>query len=370
MEPISSISFNLFQIIILLGALNGFILSALILIKKSSTNVNIYLILFVLIFAFGSIKIVLQEEIPYFNYYLPIPLLYQFAFGPLLYLYLKSSLFSDYKFRFSLLWHFLPCLLFDVLPAFLLFFLGPEYHYQSIQKLKFISDIVALLFFCYYVYVSLRLIKRYKLYQDVSKSTALRWMNRILLAAILICITWFFYIIAVIVSKGQPIYGMMPYYPIYILLSLCMYSIGMAGYHRPELGLIILPISERKILLSTTEVNEKKESLISLFKQFNYHRDEHITLKILSDKSGIPVKELSYTINVGFGKNFNDFINELRVNDFKTLLKNPTNNKYNILGLAYQVGFNSKASFYRAFKKINHETPGKFYSNLQNPDAK
>jgi hypothetical protein len=89
--------------------------------QKRKEGVNIFLGLFVLAFVMGSVKIVLQEKIPYFNRDLPFPLLYQFTFGPLLYLCLKSVLTVSYRFTVRQLWHFLPSLLFDVLPALFLF---------------------------------------------------------------------------------------------------------------------------------------------------------------------------------------------------------------------------------------------------------
>lgn len=95
----------------------------------------------------------------------------------------------------------------------------------------------------------------------------------------------------------------------------------------------------------------------------NYYYDENLTLNKLSDQLEIPLKELSYIINTGFNMNFNDFINDFRIKAFKERLKDPQNDKYNFIGLAYEVGFNSKASFYRAFKKSTNQTPGEYYKN-------
>jgi AraC-like DNA-binding protein len=64
---------------------------------------------------------------------------------------------------------------------------------------------------------------------------------------------------------------------------------------------------------------------------------------------------------MGFNMNFNDFINGFRIEDFKQRLVNPVNTKFSLMGLAYDAGFNSKASFYRAFKKATGQTPSQFY---------
>ncbi|WP_299530239.1 AraC family transcriptional regulator [Ulvibacterium sp.] len=69
------------------------------------------------------------------------------------------------------------------------------------------------------------------------------------------------------------------------------------------------------------------------------------------------INDLSQTINIGLGKTFNDFINELRVNEVKKKMHNPKYDHLNYLGIAMESGFNSKATFNRAFKKFTGENP-------------
>ncbi len=354
MKPIP---INIFQILILASALNGIILSTLIFVKKR-TGANIYLGLFILLFALGCIKIVLQEKIPYFNYYIPLPLLYQFALGPLLYLYFKKSLTTDYK-PLNQLLYFIPSIVFDVLPAIIKFFIGAAYYHEQLQKISFLTDIIAFFFFTYCVIVSWRLVNRYQLQSLSTKISS--WLNKTIAASALICITWFLYILMVLNLKGNWIFGIMPYYPIYILFGLCIYSVGIAGYFRPEIGLLVIPVVERKVLLSKEAVTAKTEYIMELLQKNTYYYDENLTLSKLSVLLNIPLNELSYIINTGFNMNFNDFINDYRIKAFKERLKDPENTKYNFIGLAYEVGFSSKASFYRAFKKSTNQTPGEFY---------
>jgi AraC-like DNA-binding protein len=49
--------------------------------------------------------------------------------------------------------------------------------------------------------------------------------------------------------------------------------------------------------------------------------------------------------------NFQDFINKYRVEEFIERLKNDQNNHFTLLGIATDVGFNSKSSFNAIFKK-------------------
>ena len=58
--------------------------------------------------------------------------------------------------------------------------------------------------------------------------------------------------------------------------------------------------------------------------------------------------------------NFNDFINKYRVIEVKEKLANSANSHLTIMSLAYDAGFNSKATFNRAFKKHTGENPSKY----------
>lgn len=61
---------------------------------------------------------------------------------------------------------------------------------------------------------------------------------------------------------------------------------------------------------------------------------------------------ISMVVNRGFGLNFNDFINQFRIEAVKEMLKKGEHKKQTLLGIAYECGFNSKATFNRAFKKV------------------
>ena len=69
---------------------------------------------------------------------------------------------------------------------------------------------------------------------------------------------------------------------------------------------------------------------------------------------------LSQVINSVEQKNFYDFINSLRIEEFKERVAKPENQKYTLLSLALECGFNSKSAFYNAFKKFTNSTPSEF----------
>ena len=71
-------------------------------------------------------------------------------------------------------------------------------------------------------------------------------------------------------------------------------------------------------------------------------------------------------INQELQKNFYQFINEYRVNEVKQKLADESFNHLKIISLAFDAGFNSKASFNRVFKSYTGLTPKNFRAKSSN----
>ena len=71
---------------------------------------------------------------------------------------------------------------------------------------------------------------------------------------------------------------------------------------------------------------------------------------------------ISKTINECFNKNFRDFINEYRVNEFIKKMDSEDAKNMTFLYLAYEAGFNSKSTFNLAFKKVTGLSPREYFS--------
>jgi AraC-like DNA-binding protein len=70
--------------------------------------------------------------------------------------------------------------------------------------------------------------------------------------------------------------------------------------------------------------------------------------------------QISQVINAEFEVIIYEFINNYRVNEFKKLSMDPGNNHLFLLGIAFESGFNSKATFNHVFKKKEGITPSEF----------
>jgi len=62
-------------------------------------------------------------------------------------------------------------------------------------------------------------------------------------------------------------------------------------------------------------------------------------------------------MNAHAGSNFPDYINKYRVKEAKKLLGDNNFSAYTIVAIGLECGFNSKSTFYYAFKKFTGLTP-------------
>lgn len=93
--------------------------------------------------------------------------------------------------------------------------------------------------------------------------------------------------------------------------------------------------------------------------------DPELNLEQLSNLFKIPKHSLSQVFSNVFDTNFKDYINYLRCEyALKFILKD--NSNLNIIEIAYQSGFNSKTSFYRAFSKVYKCTPLEYRQRVLN----
>ena len=117
---------------------------------------------------------------------------------------------------------------------------------------------------------------------------------------------------------------------------------------------------------------EAEEQLLKKLKQFEGSQDfikKETSLSRLALQFETNTKYLSEIINAHKQKNFNNYINELRINYIIDKLKNePTYLQYKISYLAEESGFSSHSVFATVFKGITGISPTAFISILQNKD--
>lgn len=92
--------------------------------------------------------------------------------------------------------------------------------------------------------------------------------------------------------------------------------------------------------------------------------EPELTLTDLASRLEVHPNYLSQVINELEGVSFYEYTNNLRIEEFKKLVSIPENQKYTLLALAYDCGFNSKTAFNRVFKKVTNLSPSEYVRNL------
>jgi AraC-like DNA-binding protein len=113
-----------------------------------------------------------------------------------------------------------------------------------------------------------------------------------------------------------------------------------------------------------TELPIAREEVERLVMAIEVFKDPEITLPVLAKQFNTNPTALSRAINKGFGKNFNDFINQYRVEAVKKMILAGEHKRQTLLGIAFECGFNSKNTFNRAFKKQTGFSPREYIARL------
>jgi AraC-like DNA-binding protein len=124
-------------------------------------------------------------------------------------------------------------------------------------------------------------------------------------------------------------------------------------------------IKYKKSGLDKTKVLQLADSLLNYMKLKRPYLEPELTLMQLAKGVNISANDLSQVINESFSVNFFDFINAYRVTTFKNAITSGEMNSKTLLGIALESGFNSKASFNRAFKKMTGQTPSEYIAGLK-----
>jgi AraC-like DNA-binding protein len=359
-------SLNSSNFYFLFAVLQGLILTVIILGQKKFRLPNLYLGLLIFFFSLSLLHLVLEESIHIFNAKFPIPMDFSMAYGPLAYLHVLSIKSPNRRFRKKDLIHFLPSLLIDgIFYSAMFIYLGNrvDWAYDNITTIQTIGLTTGILGLVQLTIYSLLINKEARAARSGLKDFAgiKRWMK-------IIYSSWITFIVLLLIAITIALFNVeqldenseLLYKPFSLILGLLIYGLGylyLLKYMK-----LIGPYMDRmtKISLTEDEIVNKKEVLLKHLQQHRLYEEATLTLAKLAKSLDWPITDVSFVINDGMATNFNDFINQLRVARFQQLVVLPENKKYSIVGLAQQVGFSSKASFYRAFKKETGTTPTAF----------
>ena len=370
-------STNIFDVLILMGAIQGFITSAILFRLKAKSPSNQLLGFILLLISLACLNIYLSETMgespPYYLLLIEaiVPMIVIMPIGPLLLFYVKSLTTPAFKISRKERLHFIPLVL-DIVPNIvaIIYILGvsvkmvnPETQSawgHFIDSYNMYVDIPRWVSLSLYVWFSIREIKRIDFEKSNVKSFT--WAKQLIYGFTLFQLVWFIHLVFYIhPSTSDFLLDTLGWYPIYIPLMIMVYWLGFNGFiiGRSE------SLRNYKSALIEPEVVEKTMfHLEKAMQEDSLFLNATLSLNDLVDHTNIQQKTISGVLNKHIGKSFNEYVNEFRVNEVKRKLLDSRYQHLTITGIALDSGFNSQATFQRTFKSLTGQSPKEYKKSV------
>lgn len=355
-----------------------------VLIAKPEKKIPDYMLAALLFFAAQSI---LNTFLAYKNLYILYPDLFVFGFGsplnigPLLFLY-TSYQTKNIEFQKRDLLHFLPYVIISLLH--LQFYFLPLTEKENIMRLNgkgyetinFIRIICIYISGLVYSLLSLWLLLRFRkgLKNEFSNTEKIQFNWLLFLITAMLCI-WIIVLFLEndnITSFASTTFIILLGYFGFTQVNVFSKKNVPAPVPTQEPFQVSAQILAAESIQPETQVryqhsNLNEKELLSIHEQLTLilqkekpYLDAELTLNDLARLVKTHPNKLSQAINQVEQKSFYDLINEMRIRDFLHRLSLPENKQYTLMSIAYDSGFNSKASFNRNFKKHTGKTPSEY----------
>lgn len=123
--------------------------------------------------------------------------------------------------------------------------------------------------------------------------------------------------------------------------------------------------SEKDLLKVSKEKEDEILNKLIEWEESDHFLNKNMSISMLSAQTGINTKYLSEVINTTKGKNFNGYVNELRINHIAHLLKtDPAYLNYKVSYLAEYSGFSSHGAFTNVFKSVTGMSPNTYIQEI------
>ena len=162
-------------------------------------------------------------------------------------------------------------------------------------------------------------------------------------------------------------------YLISFSMTLFIYTVGYLGFHQPEIfGSTTISNSKlpetkyARSSLKTDQAGMLLNKLLQIMQEEKPYLDSNLKIQHLAEKAGVSSHHLSQIINENLNQNYADFVNSYRINEAKRLLLSPEYEQEKILSIAFDAGFQNKATFNVSFKKYTGMSPTEFKKYQQN----
>ena len=396
--------FGFYSSLLLITFSQGIIYSLLLLFKgiRTEAKSNYWLSIFIFLCSLFIAPWMLgfagwYDNQPYRDILFYVPFQHLFFIGPVIYFYTQSLLNPHFRLRKNNFWHLIPGLLYLLYTVYMWiydkFIVHDYYFYKDGADKDFDTwyHNLGIISMALYFMVSIRYYNLYRklMLQVVSYADNIlfKWIKTYLYSfLIMLLLPLVFDFIAIFYPKINSYTGSWWFF---LFFSIIMYYIAVAGYANSVITKIQFEVSifEKKpaLLLSDSlpdesavidieheafeeqispEIESWKTKIENIIREQKLYQNPELTLTDVAKKLNTNAAIISKAINHGFGLNFNDFVNSFRIEAVKLCFKNGEHKKNTLLGIAFDCGFNSKATFNRAFKKNTGLSPKEFIETL------
>ncbi|PQJ80155.1 helix-turn-helix domain-containing protein [Polaribacter porphyrae] len=368
---------SVLDFVLLFGISIGLFISTTLLFVKKQNNKANRTLAFILILA----VVMLLGRLFFLRFYKDI-LLFRigtsvdgtvFIFGPLVLLFLKSLLFRDDKKPKMKIWYFIPAIIYCIY-AFYTFSMNNDVYYEKVttgkfNKFYFFIELLGIITNSFFVYKSYSILKKYRLSasKEISFNQNIVSFSKYFLGAYVFSIlAWILgFISAYILGYYSKIFN---YDMVWISIPIFIYIIGFYVLSQPEIFKVAIKSEIKKVpqkRLTEERILALKNEIEKLLKKDKIYHKTNLSLGDLANELEISNNDLSWLINNSYNTNFYEFINSYRVDEFIERIKKGDAEKHTISAISLDVGFNSKSTFYKAFKLITNTTPVNYIKKLK-----
>lgn len=371
------IKFGPMSITLLLCATQSLVLAWLLFRGKRNQSANRYLGLLILAVA----ALITPYIIGYAGFYDRWPRLsfapfsYTLAFGPLIYFYTTSLVNHPPAPAWP---HFTPVsaqFLADALVFPLP--LATKDWWDAAANAPFISplfEIAGLLSLAIYSAAAFRQYRGYRHWLDENRTDGVdfdpSWIRNFLAALAAVATVWLGFIAANWLVLSRDYFDQ---FLLYLIFSGLVLYLGVVGWRNadtafPPVATTTLPDDQLRQDAPGRNWAEQGRTWLARLDAGEGWRDPGLTLATLARRLGTNTSYLSRALNAATGENFNVVINRRRVEEVQRLLARPGESR-GLLELAFDAGFNSKASFNRAFTDVAGMSPSAWRLKSQKAPA-
>lgn len=374
-----------FNTIVLLGAIQGFIISTLLFRSKVQKLSACLLGVLLFLIALASLNIFLNTQPWFVNktfyqvFHALVPWVMILPIGPLLYFYVRSSLEPELKLSSTDRRHFYPVVLEIVPQVLVLVFLiavafgfpkttGPAIG-DFIDNYNVYADIPRWVSLSCYILFSYKLLNNPATKVPMATNGNLseyKWLRQYIRLFMCFQVIWLLHLVPYIIpATRDKLLGAVDWYPVYVPMTILIYVVGIRGYLQLQNK---IPQARKDLKLNPLApavITQAVPVLHHCMEQEKLYLDQSLNLALLAEHTGIAPKTISAVLNQHLHKSFNEFINEYRVRELQERLLQPQHKNHTIAGLAYDCGFNSLATFQRAFKTVVGVSPTEYMNKKQ-----